>query len=361
MANEGCPKMKQNTILIVDDEENILNSLGRLLDDLGCTVFFAYDGKKGLEIIKDKDIHMVISDYRMPGMDGIKFLDEVKKISPGTIRLMLTGYADIDLAIKAINEGEVYRFITKPWNNIELLVTVNQGLEYFNMQRELCRLNKLIQSQNEALKEWNSKLEQKVSEQTKYIQDFFLESIKSLVVALEVKDKYTEGHSRRVSEYATYICRKMSLPEAFIEDVKLGSLLHDIGKIGIKESILGKNTGLTKEEYEHIKTHPSIGERILTPIIKNSTVINIIRYHHEHLDGNGYPDGLKGAVIPLEARIVAVADAHDALLSERPYRKARDPLSAKKELVKCADIQFDSKVVEILTSNEHNVTDSPFR
>ncbi len=153
----------------------------------------------------------------------------------------------------------------------------------------------------------------------------------------------------------------MSLPEAFIEDVKLGSLLHDIGKIGIKESILGKNTGLTKEEYEHIKTHPSIGERILTPIIKNSTVINIIRYHHEHLDGNGYPDGLKGAVIPLEARIVAVADAHDALLSERPYRKARDPLSAKKELVKCADIQFDSKVVEILTSNEHNVTDSPFR
>ncbi|MBW7942155.1 MAG: HD-GYP domain-containing protein, partial [Candidatus Kuenenia stuttgartiensis] len=203
--------------------------------------------------------------------------------------------------------------------------------------------------------------EQKVSEQTKYIQDFFLESIKSLVVALEVKDKYTEGHSRRVSEYATYICRKMSLPEAFIEDVKLGSLLHDIGKIGIKESILGKNTGLTKEEYEHIKTHPSIGERILTPIIKNSTVINIIRYHHEHLDGNGYPDGLKGAVIPLEARIVAVADAHDALLSERPYRKARDPLSAKKELVKCADIQFDSKVVEILTSNEHNVTDSPFR
>ncbi len=353
--------MKQNTILIVDDEENILNSLGRLLDDLGCTVFFADAGNKGLEIIKDEDIHMVISDYRMPGMDGIKFLDEAKKISPETIRIMLTGYADIDLAIKAINDGEVYRFITKPWNNIELLVTVNQGLEYFNMQRELGRLNKLIQSQNETLKEWNSKLEQKVAEQTKYIQDFFLDAIKSLVFALEVKDKYTEGHSRRVAEYATYICQKMSLPKAFIEDVKLGSLLHDIGKIGIKESILGKKDGLTKEEFEHIKTHPSIGERILTPIIKNSTVINTIKYHHEHLDGSGYPDGLKGAAIPLEARIVAVADAYDALLSERPYRNARDPLSARKELVKHADIQFDAKVVEIITLKEHPVPDSSFR
>jgi len=344
--------MRQNTILVVDDEENILNSLGRLLDDLGCTFFFADTGMKGLEIIKHKDIHMVIADYRMPGMDGIKFLDEVKKISPETIRIMLTGYTDMELAIKAINYGEVYRFITKPWNNTELLITVNHGLEYYNMQSELNRLNNLIRSQNEELKDWNLKLEQKVAEQTKHIRSLFLDAIKSLVTALEAKDRYTEGHSRRVAEYSTYICKKMSLSKGFTENVKLGSLLHDIGKIGIKETVLDKKGGLTEAEYDHIKTHVIIGERILTPVVKNDTVIYIVRYQHEHLNGNGYPEGLKGTSIPLEARIVAVADAYDALLSERPYRKVTDPLNAKKELLNHAGTQFDSEVVEILTKKE---------
>ncbi|OHB42070.1 MAG: hypothetical protein A2069_07845 [Planctomycetes bacterium GWB2_41_19] len=343
--------MKPNTILIVDDEENILKSLERLLENEGYRMFFANSGDKGLEIIKREDIQMVISDHRMPGMDGLKFLSEIKKILPDTIRIMLTGYADVDIAVKAINEGEVYRFVTKPWNNNELLGAVKQGIEYYNLQRELDRLNKLIQSQNIELKEWNFKLEQKVADQTKHIRDLFLDAIKSLAFALEAKDKYTEGHSRRVTEYATGICEKMSFSKEYIEDIKLGSLLHDIGKIGIKESVLDKKEKLTKEEYGHVKTHVLIGEKILTPIIKNETVIKIVRHHHEHIDGSGYPDGLKGKTIPLEARIVAVADAYDALLSERPYRKATDQIYAFKELRKFSDIHFDSGIVEILTTN----------
>lgn len=343
--------MKPNTILIVDDEENILKSLERLLENEGYRMFFANSGDKGLEIIKREDIQMVISDHRMPGMDGLKFLSEIKKILPDTIRIMLTGYADVDIAVKAINEGEVYRFVTKPWNNNELFGAVKQGIEYYNLQRELDRLNKLIQSQNIELKEWNFKLEQKVADQTKHIRDLFLDAIKSLAFALEAKDKYTEGHSRRVTEYATGICKKMSLAKEYIEDIKLGSLLHDIGKIGIKESVLDKKEKLTKEEYDHVKTHVLIGEKILTPIIKNETVIKIVRHHHEHIDGSGYPDGLKGKTIPLEARIVAVADAYDALLSERPYRKATDQIYAFKELRKFSDIHFDSGIVEILTTN----------
>ncbi|HHT9139031.1 MAG TPA: HD domain-containing phosphohydrolase, partial [Candidatus Wunengus sp. YC60] len=341
--------MKPNTILIVDDEENILNTLERLLEDEGYKLFFANSGNKGLEIIKQEDIQLIISDHRMPGMDGLKFLNETKKISPDTIRVMLTGYADVETAIKAINEGEVYRFVTKPWNNIELLNTVKQGVEYYNLQKELERLNKLIQSQNTELKEWNFRLEQKVTDQTKNIRDLFLDAITSLVFALEAKDKYLEGHSRRVTEYATGICEKMYLSKEYTEDVKLGSLLHDIGKIGIKESILDKKKKLTKEEYDHIQTHVLIGERILTPIIKNETVIRIVRYHHERIDGSGYPDGLKGTVIPLEARIVAVADAYDALLSERPYRKATDSINAIKELRKYSGIQFDYEIVKIFT------------
>jgi len=350
--------MNQNTILIVDDEENILHAMERLLEEEGYRMIFAKSGNDGLEIVKEEDIHMVVSDHRMPGMTGIKFLNEVKKISPETIRIMLTGYADVDLAIKAINDGEVYKFITKPWNNIELQNTIKQGIEYYNLQREIERLNNLTQSQNAELKQWNLTLEQKVAEQTKDIQNLFLDSIKSLVFALEVKDKYTEGHTRRVTDYATYICKKMDFPQKYIEDVKLGSLLHDIGKIGIRESVLNKREKLSKEEHEHIKTHVAIGEKILTPIIKNDTVIHVVRYHHEHFDGNGYPYKLKGTSIPLEARIVAVADAYDALLSERPYRKASDPSIAKKELRKYSNTQFDPDAVELLISNGCNVLDN---
>jgi putative nucleotidyltransferase with HDIG domain len=348
--------MEQNSILIVDDEENILAVLHRLLEDTGYQLFFAGNGLKGLEIIKKEDIHLVISDHRMPGMDGVKFLKEVKKVLPDTVRIMLTGYADVDIAVKAINEGEVYRFITKPWNNIELLGTIKQGLEYYNLQKELDRLNKLIQLQNTELKEWNSKLEQKVAEQTDHIRVLFLDAIKSLVFALEAKDKYTEGHSRRVTEYATHICEKMALPAEFIENVKLGSLLHDIGKIGIKESILGKINPLSAEEYDHIKTHVTIGERILKPIIKNETVIRVVKHHHEHLDGSGYPDGLKEELIPIEAKIVAVADAYDALLSERPYRKATDKTNAIKELIRYSNKHFDPSIVGILTSEGYSLT-----
>jgi len=347
--------MKPNTILIVDDEENILKTLERLLEDEGYRIFFADSSLKGLEIIKHEDIHLVISDQKMPGMDGIKFLYEVKKISPDTIRIMLTGFADVNIAIQAINEGGVYRFITKPWNNVELLSAVKQGIEYYNLQKELGRLNKRIQSQNIELKEWNFKLEQKVADQTKHIRDLFLDAIKSLVFALEAKDKYTEGHARRATEYAAYICKKMSLSKEYTEDIILGSLLHDIGKIGIIESILNKEKKLTKAEYDHIQTHVLIGERILTPIIKNETVLKIVRHHHENIDGSGYPDGLKGTAIPLEARIVAVADTYDALLSGRSYRKSTDNVKAIKELRKFSGTQFDPEIVEILTNNGYSL------
>ena len=347
--------MKPNTILIVDDEENILKTLERLLEDEGYRIFFADSSLKGLEIIKHEDIHLVISDQKMPGMDGIKFLYEVKKISPDTIRIMLTGFADVNIAIQAINEGEVYRFITKPWNNVELLSAVKQGIEYYNLQKELGRLNKRIQSQNIELKEWNFKLEQKVADQTKHIRDLFLDAIKSLVFALEAKDKYTEGHARRATEYAAYICKKMSLSKEYTEDIILGSLLHDIGKIGITESILNKKKKLTKAEYDHIQTHVLIGERILTPIIKNETVLKIVRHHHENIDGSGYPDGLKGTAIPLEARIVAVADTYDALLSKRSYRKSTDNVKAIKELRKFSGTQFDPEIVEILSTSRYGL------
>jgi len=348
--------MTQNTILIVDDDkENILKTLERLLENEGYKIFFAENGLYGLEIIKREDIHLVISDYKMPNMDGTKFLQEVKQLLPDTIRIMLTGHADLEVAIKAINEGEVYRFITKPWNNIELLGTIKQGVEYYNLQRELDRLNKLIQLQNRELKDWNYKLEQKVAEQTKQIRDLFLDAIKSLVFALEAKDKYTEGHSRRVTESATYICEKMSLQNEYTEDIKLASLLHDIGKIGVKESILDKQGKLTGDEYEHIKTHVVICERILAPIIKKESVIQIVMHHHEHVDGSGYPNGLKNTAIPLGARIVAVADAYDALLSERPYRKALSKEDACAELVKFSGIYFDPEIVKILVAEGCNL------
>src|SRR5574340_504158 len=173
--------MKQNTILIVDDNENVLKASERLMEDGGYRMFFADSGIKGLEILKREDIHLVISDLRMPDMDGIKFLNKVKNTLPDTIRIMLTEYSDLGIAIKALNEGQIYRFITKPWNNIEFLNTVKQGIEYYNLQKKLDRLNKIIDIQNMEIKEWNFKLEQKVVEQTLHRRDLFLDAIKSLV------------------------------------------------------------------------------------------------------------------------------------------------------------------------------------
>lgn len=340
--------MNNHTILIVDDEKYVVRSLQRSLIEAGYNVLTAATGVDGLKIMEKENVCVVISDYRMPMMDGIEFLQKVKYGWHDTIRIMLTAYSDISVAVHAINKGEVYRFISKPWKCEELNLIVSGAIDFYDLVQENKRLNELTQQQNEQLKYWSQNLEKKVAEQASRIRSIFLSAIESLANALEAKDKYTEGHSIRVARLAASIARKLAIPEDGVERIRLAGLLHDVGKIGVKEILLNKPRRLTPDEYNHIRNHSVISERILKPIIEDVEVLRIIRHHHEHYDGNGYPDGINGDKLPIGARILFVADAFDAMTTDRPYAGARTRDKAIEELQKYSGTQFDPKVVDAL-------------
>ncbi len=342
--------MNNHTILVVDDDKYIVRSLQRSLVDTGYNVLTAAGGPDGLNVMDEEQgkVAVVISDYRMPAMDGIEFLQKVKDSWPETVRIMLTAYNDIGVAIQAINEGEVYRFVSKPWKNEELNTVIKKAIAFYDLFQENKRLTKLTKRQNEQLRYWGQNLEKKVAEQARHIRSIFLNAVESLANALEAKDKYTEGHSLRVARFAAAVARKLTMADEDVERVRLAGLLHDIGKIGIRESILQKPGKLTPAEYNHVKTHSILSEHILQPIIEDKEVVRIIRHHHEHYNGIGYPDGIKGDEIPIGARILSVIDAFDALTSDRPYVKARTRDNAVTELKRCSGTQFDPAVVEAL-------------
>jgi response regulator RpfG family c-di-GMP phosphodiesterase len=279
------------TVLFVDDEQSIRNAIERMYlerDDVRC--LFASSGVEGLAILAAEEVWVVISDYLMPGMRGIEFLSKVKALRPDTVRVMMTAYADLSVAIDAINKSEAYRFVTKPWNNKELMDTVDEAMMRYELIQSLG-------SEDEAV--------------------YF-----SLAQTVELKDHYTKGHCDRVARYAVALAESAGLNNGIINDIKHGSWLHDCGKIGVPEDVLNFPGRLSEDQLETVMQHPLWGSEVARQARMSDTVINIILYHHERFDGKGYPSGLVGDKIPIEARIVAIADVFDALYSDRPYRKA---------------------------------------
>jgi putative nucleotidyltransferase with HDIG domain len=201
-------------------------------------------------------------------------------------------------------------------------------------------------------KEYQQHLEQMVAEQASKIRASFLNAITALVYALEAKDAYTSGHSQRVAQLSVSIAQQLSLPSEQVERLKLAGLLHDIGKIGTQESLLSKPRRLNEEQYQLVKLHPEIGQRILSPIVDNSEILHAVRGHHERYDGKGYPDGLKKSKIPLGARILAVSDAYEAMTSDRPYRAAMSPDAALSQIESNKGTQFDPEIADIFTKIE---------
>lgn len=276
------------TVLFVDDEQNILNAMKRIFMEDDIEILTSSSGQEALEVLKNNPVTVIVSDNLMPGMNGIEFLTKAKALTPDAVRIMLTGYADIKAAIEAINVGEVYKFINKPWDDDELRSIIFEAINR----------HKVVQS----LK--------KGDEYALY----------SLAQTIELKDSYTKGHCERVAKYALAIADVLELDGTLKEHIRQGSWLHDCGKIGVPEAILNYDGKLTPEQFDIIKKHPQWGADVVKLAHLSETVVNIILYHHEHYDGKGYPAGLKGEGIPLEARIVNVADVFDALTSERPYR-----------------------------------------
>jgi putative nucleotidyltransferase with HDIG domain len=344
-------------LLFVDDEINIVKALARLFRDEPIRVYTAGSGSEALELLERESIQVVVTDHRMPGMSGIELLSQIRARWPEVLRMMLTGYTNVDIALEAINRGEVYRLITKPWNDEELRVTVRHALDTIRMRREIERLNELALEQNAALQQMNGALqgmnrtlEEKVRERTKEVQEkhrelrlAYVSTVRTLAEAIDAKDPYTRGHSERVGVYASRIARELDCPNLFVERIYLAGLLHDVGKIGIPDAIITKPGRLTRIEYELIQKHPEIGARILEPVSFLSDLVSCVRHHHEWYDGSdrGYPDQLKGEQIPFPSRIILVADTVEAMTSDRPYRKAVPLDVVIREIEQFSGTQFD--------------------
>jgi putative nucleotidyltransferase with HDIG domain len=344
-----------HTVLFVDDEVNILKALQRLLRNEEMNVLCTDRAAEALEIVARDPVHVVVTDQRMPEMSGVDLLSKVRERQPDLVRMLLTGYTEIDVAVDAINRGQIYRLITKPWNDDELRATIRQAFDHWDLKNEIKRLNQVTREQNFRLQDMNRNLEAKVRERTKQLvakhqelRRAYVQTVGALAEAVDAKDAYTRGHSERVGVYASKIAREMGFAKDFIERVYIAGLLHDVGKIGIRDAVITKPERLTPEEYEEIKRHPEIGARILEPVDFLSDVAPCVRHHHEWYDGSsrGYPDRLRGDQIPLPSRIILVADTVEAMTSDRPYRKALPLDIVFTELTKYAGSQFDPMVVD---------------
>jgi putative nucleotidyltransferase with HDIG domain len=342
-------------VLFVDDEVNILKALARLFRREPIRVLTASSADDALAVLAREPVRVIVSDQRMPGMPGVKLLARVRERWPDVVRIMLTGYTEIDVAVEAINHGEIYRLLTKPWDDWSLRATVRQALDDWAIRDEVRRLNELTQEQNSALQEMNASLEANVQARTRELQQrnlelrkAYLSTVRALSEAVDAKDPYTRGHSERVGVYASRIARELACELPFVERIYLAGLLHDIGKIGIPDAIIGKCSPLTPEEYEVMKRHPEIGARILETVDFLSDVAPCVRHHHEWYDGSlrGYPDRLASGSIPYASRIILVADTVEAMTSDRPYRRALPFERVVDEITRFRGTQFDPEIAD---------------
>ncbi|MGH7664300.1 MAG: HD-GYP domain-containing protein [Gemmatimonadaceae bacterium] len=328
---------EQPRCLVVDDEPRLRQVLVRLMESDGFACLEAGNGVEALAVLQRQAIPLVLTDMRMPQMDGRELLRQVRSRHPDVAVVLITAMVDVDMAVSCLAHGAM-DYLTKPFHLEEVRARVSQALE----KRRL-----LIEN-----RDYQERLESLVAAQARRLEELFLASIQSLAQALEVKDPYTRGHSLRVSRYSVAIARSLELDAECVRQIELGGQLHDVGKIGVRESVLNKEGPLTQEEYQHIMTHPMVGWQILSPLLMDAPVaLNIVRSHHERVDGTGKPDGLAGADIPVEARIAAVADAFDAMTSVRPYRGvALTAEAAVEELRLFSGRQFDAGVVDAFVS-----------
>jgi response regulator RpfG family c-di-GMP phosphodiesterase len=318
--------------LVVDDEPRLRRVLIRLLEGEGFVCREAGSGVEALALLEIEPVPLLISDLRMPEMDGVGLLREVTARWPETAVVVVTAVAEVESAVACLQMGAL-DYVAKPFHLDEVRARVAQALD----KRRLIQENKSYQHH----------LEERVAAQARRIEELFLEGVHALVYALEAKDGYTRGHSMRVSNYAVSIARALELDKDLLDTIALGAELHDVGKIGVSEGILHKAGKLSEVEYRHIMEHPVIGARILGPLMRDAPgALAIVRSHHERLDGKGLPDGLKGEAIPFEARVVAVADAFDAMTSVRPYRPSLSVASAMTELEQGKGVQFDPAIVD---------------
>lgn len=331
-------------ILVIDDEQDLRDfvSMGLELNDY--EVDCAENGEEGLEKLKDSDFDCIISDIEMPKLSGLDFLKKVKEYNNMIPVIMLTGVKNLNTAIEVMRLG-AQDYLMKPINIDELTMAVAKSVEY----KKLLELNLKLQKENE---NYQKHLEKMVKKRTNQLEVAIFDSLSILAQAIEAKDVYTRGHSNRVRLISIEIAKHLNLTDKQMTILHYGAMLHDVGKIGVKDKVLLKNGALTDEEFFEIKSHPSIGAGIIQDMEYYKPMMDCILYHHEKYNGTGYPDGLKGEEIPLLARIIGVADTYDAMTTTRPYRTAMPKEKAISIIKEVAGSQLDPEIVDIFLKNK---------
>ena len=316
-------------IIAVDDEMGIIDSLSVFLKHSGYTLVGCTDPYEAIEKIKNEHFDLLLLDFMMSPIHGDTVVEEIRKFNQELYIILLTGHKDLVPPLETIKRLSIQGYCEKEDKFDQLLLLIESAFKSIDQMN-------IIKSINEELRESREQLEKA-----------YLDSIEVVRHTVEAKDTYTRGHSDRVAAYAVLIGEKMGLSKEELKTLKIGGLFHDIGKIGISDTILLKETKLTDDEYSEIKNHPAIGKHILSNATIFKDLIPIVYHHHEKYDGTGYPEQLKGENIPLLARIVAVADAFDAMTSRRSYRGEMDLDYVKEEIRRCSGSQFDPKVAEV--------------
>jgi response regulator RpfG family c-di-GMP phosphodiesterase len=342
---------RKRTILVVDDEEAIRKFMNIHLTKEGYDVVLSSGGNGVFKALKENSYELVISDIRMPEVDGISVLKHVKESFDTIPVIMLTGLVDITVAVDVMKIG-AFDYLIKPIKKENLIRTVHKALS----QKDLLEKNKRLEKEN---LEYQLHLENKVEERTKELtaaytklESLNIQFVNALANTIEAKDKLTHGHCSRMMELCKRLGALSDLPKEELDVLLYASTLHDLGKISVKESILNKNGPLTEEERKEMMKHPEIGENILKRISFLEPIAGVVGKHHENFDGSGYPNGLKGEEIPITARIISVADTFDAMNNTRPYRKKLAIDEVLGELKRIAGTQLDPDLVELFINNK---------
>lgn len=339
-------------ILIVDDEPIIREILVRKLTESGYRPVPAENAFEALTRMKESPFPLVLSDIMMPGIDGIELLKRVRSMYPDTAVVMITAVSNVSIAIEALREG-AYDYLIKPFNLEEVVLSVRNAFEKRRLILENRlhqeHLEEIVKAQTAEIRQLLSIEQQKTFELNKALEEIqvtYSATLEALSAALDYRDNETEGHSQRVVRYSLEIGNVLELDRHEMEILARGTLLHDIGKIGVPDSILWKPGKLTEEEWVEMRKHVEYGCRMLKniPFLRDAALM--VLHHHERYDGTGYPQGLKGNDILIGARIFAIADTYDAMTTDRPYRKALSDHDAREEIRRCSSSQFDPDIVE---------------
>ncbi len=314
---------KDQTVLFVDDEKAILQSLNRACRNTGWRILTATSGRSGLELLGKEQVDLIVSDMRMPEMDGAEFLEKSKEASPESVRVLLTGFSDIASTIAAINKGKIFSYITKPWDNDELKNTLKQAMHVKLLESERQRLELLTQQQNQELQDLNAGLEEKVAIRTRALQlthqklkQSYNNSVEVFASLLERRSENTSGHGRRVAAICQKMCNALELDAETGEQVYFAALLHDIGKIALPDQLIDvAYEKMTRKQQVIYEMHSKIGESTLLAIEYLNEAASYIRHHHESKDGKGFPDQLRDGEIPFGAQLIGLASYYDELAS----------------------------------------------